>query len=79
MFRPQPRSPGFESKIRSRQNGIIFLNAVTPVHLAEINIGSKPRSCDLAIPAGVEGWEFYPPVCVRNDLCHILRDTAGVV
>ena len=45
----------------------VFLNAATPAHLSRY--GSKLRVYDLAIPAGVQGWESYPPVCVCVCVC----------
>ena len=49
----------------------VFLNTVTIAHLAVNRYGSKPRVCNLAIPAGAEGWGSYPPACVSKVYIHL--------
>ena len=67
----QPRCNGFESQV----GFVFFLSIVTLSHLTVNRYGRKPRVCDLAISAGVEGWESYPILC----MCRVLSLRSAMV
>ena len=62
MLGSQPRSSGFESQAGEDKMGLLpkRCNPCSPG--SKKMYWSKPRVCDLAIPAGAKGVKSYPPV-----------------